>query len=164
MRRADLRIPLLLNVLEHAYHGKGWQGTTLRGALRGLTPRQALWRPRPGRHCIWELVVHAAYWKYAVRQRLTGGAPGAFARRPANWPAVPTAADAKAWKADLALLEAEHRALRAAVEALPPARLAARSPSGKWTYAELIHGVAAHDCYHTGQIQLLKRLQRQAGA
>jgi hypothetical protein len=27
-----------------------------------------------------------------------------------------------------------------------------------WTYAEEIHGVAAHDLYHTGQIQLIKRL------
>jgi uncharacterized damage-inducible protein DinB len=30
----------------------------------------------------------------------------------------------------------------------------------KWTYGELIIGVAAHDAYHTGQIQLLKRLGR----
>jgi hypothetical protein len=27
-----------------------------------------------------------------------------------------------------------------------------------WTYAEEVHGVAAHDLYHTGQIQLIKRL------
>ena len=131
-----------------------------RGALRGVAVREALWRPGPDRHCIWELVLHAAYWKYAVRQRLAGGSRGAFPRRPSNWPAVPERADARAWKADLALLESEHRALRIAVQTLPPVRLAARSPTRKWTYADLIHGVAAHDCYHTGQVQLLKRLQR----
>lgn len=159
MRHADPRIALLLDVLEHAYHGRGWHGTTLRGALRGVTPAQARWRPAPRRHCIWELVLHVAYWKYAVRQQLVGGDRGAFPRRPSNWPALPERPDARAWKADVALLEAEHRALRSAVEAVPPARLQARTPKGKWIYADLIHGVAAHDCYHTGQVQLLKRLQ-----
>jgi hypothetical protein len=47
-----------------------------------------------------------------------------------------------------------------AVRTLPPAMLEARSPKGVWTYAEEIHGVAAHDLYHTGQIQLIKRLMR----
>jgi hypothetical protein len=32
-------------------------------------------------------------------------------------------------------------------------------PKSPWTYAELIHGAAAHDVYHAGQIQLLKRLR-----
>jgi hypothetical protein len=28
----------------------------------------------------------------------------------------------------------------------------------KWTFGELIAGIALHDAWHTGQIQLLKRL------
>jgi hypothetical protein len=47
----------------------------------------------------------------------------------------------------------------AAVAALPPNRLGARSPTGQWTYAQMIAGVAAHDAYHTGQIQLIKKLR-----
>jgi hypothetical protein len=105
-------------------------------------------------------VLHAAYWKYAVRQRLTEGERGTFPRRPSNWPAVPERADARGWRSDGALLEAEHRALRRAVSHLPPERLGARTPQRTWTHADLIHGVAAHDAYHTGQIQLLKRLSR----
>jgi len=33
-------------------------------------------------------------------------------------------------------------------------------PAGatKWTYGELILGIAQHDAYHAGQIQLMKRL------
>jgi hypothetical protein len=106
------------------------------------------------------LTVHTAYWKYAVRRRLAGDAAGSFARKPSDWPEVPTTADARAWKLDIRLLEAEHRLLREVVRAMQPAKLKDRSPQGVWTNAEEIHGVAAHDLYHTGQIQLIKKLMR----
>jgi len=159
-RAADRRIELLLEVMDQAFDRRGWHGTTLRGSLRGVTPAEALWRPARGRHNIWELAVHAAYWKYAVRRRLAGDAAGSFARKPSDWPEVPTTADPRAWKLDIRLLEAEHRLLREVVRAMPPAKLEARSPQGVWTNAEEIHGVAAHDLYHTGQIQLIKKLMR----
>ena len=66
-------IDLLLVNLDEAYAKRGWHGPTLRGALRGLTPDDVYWRPGKGRHNIWELAAHAAYWKYAVRQRISGG-------------------------------------------------------------------------------------------
>lgn len=159
-RTGDPRIDLLLEVVDQAFDRKGWHGTTLRGSLRGLTSEEALWRPGPGRHNIWELAVHAAYWKYAVRRRLVGGATGSFPLKPSNWPAVPDNPNAAAWKRDIRLLEAEHRLLRDAVRTLPAAKLSALSPQGVWTMAEEIHGVAAHDLYHTGQIQLIKKLMR----
>lgn len=159
LRRAvDPRIELLLEILDQAYNRRGWHGTTLRGALRGVTPAEALWRPGPDRHNVWELTIHAAYWKYAVRRRLAGEASGSFERKPSNWPDIPDPADLKAWKRDTVLLDAEHAKLREVVAGLSPADLERRSPKGVWTYAEEIHGVAAHDLYHTGQIQLIKRL------
>ena len=153
-------IVLLLQISDQAFDHKGWHGTTLRGALRGLTPKEALWRPGPQRHNIWELTLHAAYWKYAVRRRLAGEAVGSFERKPSNWPDIPEPADAGAWKRDVAFLESEHRKLRDMVRGLSPAALELRSPRGVWTYAEEIHGIAAHDLYHTGQIQLIKRLMK----
>jgi hypothetical protein len=158
MGRTDPRIAMLLDILDQSFDGHGWHGTTLRGALRGVTARQALWRPGPKRHNIWELVLHASYWKYAVARRLSGQKRGSFPRSPSNWPRVPARADAAAWRADLALLEAQHERLREVVGRLPPARLDAPSPRGKWKNADQIHGIAAHDLYHTGQIQLIKRL------
>jgi hypothetical protein len=159
-RSSDSVIGLLLEVLDQAFDQKGWHGTTLRGALRGVTPEEALWRPAPGRHNIWELTLHTAYWKYAVRRRLAGAAIGSLDRKPSNWPAIPDPPDLRAWKRDVAFLDAEHRKLREVVSKLPPAALQRRSPRGVWTNAEEIHGVAAHDLYHTGQIQLIKRLMR----
>ena len=65
-------IALLVEILDRAYNRRSWHGTNLRGSLRGLTPAQLAWRPGKNRHNIWEVVVHAAYWKYAVWRRLTG--------------------------------------------------------------------------------------------
>jgi hypothetical protein len=157
-RQTDTTIALLLRILDQAFDQKGWHGTTLRGALRGVTSDEALWRPGPGRHNIWELTVHAAYWKYVVRRRLAGDPVGSFERKPSNWPAIPDPADTRAWKADIRLLEAEHGRLRQTISTLSPRGLRDRSPKGVWTNAEEIHGVAAHDLYHTGQIQLIKKL------
>lgn len=152
-------VALLVEMLDHAFTGRGWHGTTLTGALRGVTPTQALARPAGARHSVWDLVLHTAYWKYVVRCRLTGRRPPeGFPRSPSNWPAVPPRPSPALWRRDVRLLKEMHAELRAAVVALPPRRLGARSPSGQWRLAEMIHGVAAHDLYHTGQIQLLKRL------
>jgi hypothetical protein len=152
-------IRLLVETLDAAFTGRGWQGTTLSGSLRGLTAARALRRPARGRHCIWEIALHTAYWKYAVRCRLTGIRPaGGFPRSPANWPAIPRPATDAAWRADVRLLKAMHAELRDAVTTLSPRRLGERTPSGAWRIAEMVHGVAAHDAYHTGQIQLIKRI------
>jgi hypothetical protein len=147
----------LLEILDRAYNRRSWHGTNLRGSIRGLTPRQAAWRPAKGRHNIWELVVHAAYWKYAVWRLLAGEPRGSFALEGSNWFAR-DGGDDKAWKKDVALLERTHRDLRSAIERIPASALDRRSKGSSVTYFELIAGVAAHDLYHAGQIQLIKRL------
>jgi hypothetical protein len=74
-----------LAALDEAFDRKAWHGTNLRGSVRGLDARDAAWRPGRGRHNIWELVVHAAYWKYTVRRRLTGEKRGSFPLPGSNW-------------------------------------------------------------------------------
>jgi len=140
--------------------GRAWHGgPTAIGAVRGVPATLARWRPAPGRHSIWALTLHLAYWKYAVRRHLEAEPIPRFPRSPANWPALPAPADDRAWRADRALLGEEDRRFARAARAFDPARLTRRPPGvKKWTYGELIIGVAAHDAYHTGQIQLLKRL------
>ncbi len=157
-RAAEPEISLLLDLLDEAYDHKAWHGPNLRGALRGLSPQAAAWRPAPGRHSIWEIVLHCAYWKYAVRRKLVGGAKrGGFPRSGSNWPRLPERLDGLAWKADLALLDATHRSLREAIAALPASRL--RERLGTSAAVRLVYGIAAHDLYHAGQVRLLIRLQ-----
>jgi hypothetical protein len=124
----------------------------------------ASWRPQPGAHNIWELLVHAAYWKYVVWRRLTGAKRGSFPLEGSNFFERPLRRTAAAWRDDLRLLEAVHRDLRAAVQATRPGDLNAPLPGGTVTRLRLITGAAAHDVYHAGQIQLLKKLySRRAG-
>src|SRR6266700_1760608 len=110
----------LLALYDQAFDHAAWHGTPLWGSLRGVRLEAALWRPGRGRHNIWEIVLHTAYWKYIVRRRL----------------------------------------LRAVIARFPASRLGARAWRSRWTNAATIYGIASHDLYHAGQIQLLKRLQR----
>jgi hypothetical protein len=151
----------LLATLDQAYNKPSWHGTNLRGSVRRVTPAQAAWRASAGRHNIWEIVVHAAYWKYAAALRFTGGARGSFPLKGSNWFRRPDDSGQppeKAWKADLDLLDDMHDSLRRAVMRLTAKDLS-KTPAGKKvSNFALLSGVAAHDLYHAGQIQLLKRL------
>jgi hypothetical protein len=153
-------VTTLLALLEEGFDRRSWHGTNLRGALRGLSAARAAWRTAPKRHNVWEITLHAAYWKYTVWRRLTGEKRGAFALKGSNWWCRPAGqADESEWRADVALLSTEHRRLLSAVERLKPADLLRPAPSGRgMTIGAVVRGVAAHDLYHAGQIQLLKRL------
>lgn len=150
-------------MLDGAFVGKGWQGATLSGALRGVTVKEAVYRPRPRRRCIWEHVLHAAYWKHRVAAVIAPEVAGAFERSPSNWPKVPrgTAAELEeAWRRDKAYLVEIHGRLVEAAARVTGAMLGEKPRGRKWTLGTYLAGAAAHDAYHLGQIQLLKRLVR----
>jgi hypothetical protein len=149
---------LLLEAIDEAYDRPSWHGTNLRGSIRGVSAAKAARRPRSGRHNIWEEVVHAAYWKYAVVRRLTGGKRGSFPLTGSNWFRRPVIATERAWRADVDLLDRMHAALRQSIASLPAGRLGRRLPGSRATAAFMIRGIAAHDLYHAGQIQLIKKL------
>ena len=155
---SDPAVAVLLALVDEGFDRRSWHGTNLRGALRGVTPAQALWRPGRQRHNIWELAVHAAYWKYAVRRRLLGEKRGSFAMTGNNFFSAPRTATQPAWRDTVALLTREHRVLRDAVVKLEDGDLARAVGRGQDTVGGLVRGVAAHDLYHAGQIQLIKRL------
>lgn len=149
---------LLVSLLDEAFSRNAWHGPTLWGALRGVTPEQAAWRPAPDRHNIWEIAVHTAYWKHIVRRRITGDRRLRFSLRGKNWFVRPTDTGESAWRADLKLLRDQHTELQTLVAGLSPTDLAGDAAGAR--RAHMIRGIAAHDVYHAGQIQLLKRLNR----
>jgi DinB family protein len=166
MPRNPISRLLTENVQPRAGRG-GWHGgPTPLGAVRGVRARQARWAPARGRKSVWQLTLHAAYWKYAVRRLLesaldtdSSDATSRFPRSPSNWPTVPATAGEREWRADVALLRDEHQRLIEVIAQVPVARYGRKPPRGKrWTLGELIVGIAQHDAYHAGQIQMLKRL------
>jgi hypothetical protein len=158
-------LDLLVRAIQPASGHGGWHGgPTPVGAIRGVGAAEAWWRPTARRKSIWMLTLHIAYWKYAVRRLLDGSARGSFPRAPSNWPSPPGLADPARWAEDVALLKEEHARLVKVAAAVPAERLGRRPPSSRrWTYGDLVSGIALHDAYHTGQIQLMKRIYRERG-
>src|SRR3954451_23278396 len=96
---------LLLWNLQPPPGRRNWHGgPSPVGALRGVTADQAAWHPTPRRKSVWELSLHIAYWKYAVRRNLVEEEVPRFPRKPANFPAQPEEPDEAAWARDVALL------------------------------------------------------------
>ena len=147
-----------LLLLDEGFNRAAWHGPNLLGSLRGLSLAQLLYRPRKDGHNIWELAVHCAYWKYAVRNRLIQGKRNSFPLEGSNFFARNKGLSLDDWKRDLALLKQQHRDLKATVVALAPDTFGNRVHGSRHTVRRTVLGIAAHDIYHAGQISLLKRL------
>ena len=152
------KIKLLIDLTEAAFDKKSWHGTNLTGSLRGLNISTLTTIPDPKRPSIWQIAIHCAYWKYVIYRKLAGAEKGGFPRKPSNWPVIPEKTDKKLWREDYGLLKEYHKKLISAIEAFPEKRLGRKAPDSKYTAEQLIYGVAAHDLYHAGQIQLVKKL------
>ena len=87
---------VLLDVLDCGFDRRGWHGANLTSALRGVDAKLAI-RRGGKRKCIWEQLLHAAYWKHVVLNKLTGTSP--FPRKGSNWPKLPGDASQASWRA-----------------------------------------------------------------
>lgn len=156
--------PFIEIVIEN-YSPKGrklWHGgPTIIGCLRGVTAAEAAWKPGPGRPGIWEIALHAAYWKYTVWRRATDAPQGGFPRSPSDFPALPADPTEEAWKEDRRLLRTYHTMLEGAIRSFDPKRLdSTDGRPGSATFRDMFLGIVFHDIYHSGQIQTLKKLAR----
>jgi len=149
------RVDDVLAALRGAFEAKGWHGPTVLGSVRGVRAREAARRPGRAHHSIHELVDHIAYWEATVLRRYLRRAEPK--RRAGDWrPPAESFADS------VLRMQAGHAALVEAVSALDDAGLDRKVPtaSGLRPLAEVLHGVAAHDAYHAGQIRLTRTLLR----
>jgi len=153
----------LLDQFRRAYDGDSWAGPSLVATLRPLTAAQALRRPLPAAHCIWEIVLHLETWLRIVRRRLEEHqmiGPSATE----NWPPLPAVADEAAWQQAKQQLQQAHDHFLGVLITLQDEDLervmlpAPDYPSGTpGTYYVLLHGLVQHTLYHTGQVALLSK-------
>jgi hypothetical protein len=115
-------------------------------SLAGLTAEQAAWKPGAGRHSIWQNVLHMLFWR-EHELRLIAGEPRASKEQIAagNFP-EPAEVSAAAWEGAVARLKQTQERIGAAL----------RDPK---TDVTRIAYLLPHDCYHFGQINLLRGLQ-----
>jgi uncharacterized damage-inducible protein DinB len=158
----------LVYLLRHAYDGDPWHGPSLKAVLAGVSAETAAAQPFPGRHSIWQIVLHLTGWTREVERRLDGSE--ATMPHDGDWPAVPDPPTPAAWTQALQTLEAAHRALEQTVahgthpswDAIGGELRDAAQGTGV-TYGTMIVGLATHHAYHAGQIAVLKPRVPRAG-
>ena len=164
-RKADCR-PYTMNpiaefsieMLDNVCLKSGWHGPSLVPTLRKLSLDDLVYAGTYEGYTAWGVALHCAYWKYRVRKRLLQLVPEEpaaprFARGPADWPALPQETSEANWRIDFNLLLAEHAALKDVIVRLPAATFVPPAGRARDGASRLIHGIAAHDAYHTAQIR-----------
>ncbi len=116
----------------------------------------------PARHNIAEIVLHSAYWKFAIHRRLTGDRKARFAFEGKDWFDVIEPLDDERWADLIGVLDEEHKKLCNAIRSTDR-----DLQYGTRTDRELVRkifGVAMHDAYHTGQVHLIQAQYTRARA
>ncbi len=144
------RVADVIVALQGAFSNKGWHGPSVLDSVKGVRAKQA--RKRKGQHSIHELVDHIEYWESIAVHYVRRGKPPK--RRRADW--IPPNLH---WRDSVRRMRATHRVLLAAIATLKDADLerpVRTVGSGRMRLVQVLHGVAAHDVYHAGQIGLLR--------
>ena len=155
MSETDRQKQMIIDHLNSVFYGEAWHGAALLPTIRELDAEEAIRKNTEG-HSVWGVALHCAYWKFAILRKLAvDGESPQFDRSPDDFPELPDPADADAFQADIAFLEAEHRALIDAIAAFPAGRLGDPAPDLPMDYAGMILGGACHDAYHAAHIRNL---------
>lgn len=128
-----------------------WQGALL-DQIKNLNLQQALWRPAENRHCIWEYLRHINYWKeWAILYVKEGTKMNAKEK---NWEALPDERSEENWQAEIQKTKIMHEHFMTVAESIGDDIYFSGEENVVW-----FRQVLFHDCYHTGQIGLLRALQ-----
>ena len=145
------------DILEEAYYRKAWHGPNLHSSLKGVGADTALKRPSKGRHNIYEITVHSSYWIYRVIRRIKKSTEIKFPLKGTNWFESPNTLSETEWIKQKKILNSFHEELYDLILDLNN-ELREKPESEKQKISRLLIGIAMHDVYHAGQIQLIKKL------
>jgi len=146
---------LIADEIRRAMRGDAWHGPSLRELLEGVTADEAIQRPVPTGHNIWELVLHITSWANIVLRRLSGGQPEPSEGE--DWP-EPGERSEEHWNGIMRDLGESHERLCEVVAGLSDEDLQRNAPKSTNSVSVMLHGSAQHAAYHGGQIALLKKL------
>ncbi len=138
---------LLKTLYDHTWDREGWEAP-LAHALKGLTAKEAAWRPAGGANTIWQTLNHLNHYDERTLAELTGGTPPPQAAdNDATFSAPGDPADEAGWQQAVQRRNRIGQGLAAAIAALPEAKA-----------GELAAWVL-HAAYHTGQIVQVRKEQ-----
>lgn len=130
---------------EEAWNDGLWAASWSK-SIEGLTAKQAAWQPAPGRHSIWQIVLHMIFWRDSWLHRVaTGEKPTPESIERLNFPPIPEITE-EAWETTR----------RRFTETQARAAQGMRNMSAD---ADPLMYFLPHDCYHFGQINYLRAMQ-----
>ena len=152
MSTPSIAIDLLLKDLDNFFYGPNFWQAGLYPQVKDLDFRQALWKPSPERNCIWEILQHINAWKWFAVESIKGNKIKSM--KEYNWVPLPASPDEEKWKAEVEKSKELHEEFKMLVSKASP-ELFDSSKENLEYYQQVLY----HDCYHTGQIGLLRVMQ-----
>jgi uncharacterized damage-inducible protein DinB len=140
--------------MQMAFHGGAWHGPALTEILNGVSSIQAAARPIPNAHSIWEIVLHITEDYNQTIRRMNGDSTPITPEL--DWPTVHETSDG-AWAEAINALKRSQAELIQMASKLDDSKLHTKIIENSSTYYVTFQGTAQHDCYHAGQIALLKK-------
>jgi len=148
----------IVRLLDDLQKGECWIGVNMEDVLSNLGAAQALSKIDGRSNCIWQLLNHVRYWRLRVVNRLRGS------DEPPGFPdmLLPSHQGQAEWEKTIADFNASYETLRMAILSVKEENLEKPSPKADQTYYQLLHGVVEHDCYHMGQMLMIKKYAQPA--
>lgn len=145
-------------MLQHNWDGPMWYGGNLSEMLKGISAPQAYNKPVGLAHNIYEYVCHMYTWRRFVVEFINGNTNYCVEiDSEKDWPTQYEATEEN-WSSalkDLAYIQAQ---LLADIDKITNEQLNELVPGKKFRWYAFLHGIIHHDIYHSGQINLLKKL------
>jgi len=141
-----------INDLNMFVTGRNFWQVSLLKQLEGLDYKQALYKPAEDRHCVWELVRHISYWKHWAITYVKDGI--ALNAKEDNWAPLPDVQSEEAWQDDINKLKSLNNECKKIAKGIGN-ELFESTEEKIVFFCQLLY----HDCYHTGQIGLLRVMQ-----
>ena len=152
----QLAVGIESRILNEGYGPGAWHGPDLKAALAEVDPAGAFWRPAAGRHNIAEIALHHAYCARAVWSQVSGRPAEPFVLEGEDWFDV-AGETTLSWTKILVTVDTEQQRLGTLVADIEAGRVT--SPLAHDDRFNLVLGITCHAVYHSGQIQLIKRLR-----
>ena len=136
----------------------GWF-TPVVTAIQGLTSERAAKIPAAGFNSVWGVVNHMSYWLEYLLHRLKGEPVEPMAAEgKENWQLIPDPGDEQAWRSACERLFSLNQQMAELVAGLSDPDLETSYAEGRPKRYQVIHGVIAHNCYHTNEIISIRHM------
>lgn len=150
------QVERLKNLLNAGYHGGAWHGPSVLEATKNITPEEASFKT-PTVHTAAELIYHITSWRIFALKRLQGDSEYQIDTDKKNFGSAPKVDEFELETLLMELSLSQDELIRE-LDKIDNDFLKEIVPGSEYDYFTLINGIIHHDIYHSGQINILKKM------